>query len=79
MLIVSDLSKIVVVGDAETKSNEAAKEQRQRVRSAPTPTPHSDLAARSVIGDGTKLFVNGKERKIGKKSQYLLDMLTLED
>jgi hypothetical protein len=29
--------------------------------------------------NGTVLLVNGKERKIGKKSQYLLDMLTLED
>ncbi len=29
--------------------------------------------------EGTVLVVNGKERKIGKKSQYLLDMLTLED
>jgi hypothetical protein len=29
--------------------------------------------------EGTVLIVNGKERKIGKKSQYLLDMLTLED
>lgn len=32
-----------------------------------------------VRDDGTRLYVNGKERKIGKKSQYLLDMLTLED
>jgi hypothetical protein len=29
--------------------------------------------------EGTVLIVNGKERKIAKKSQYLLDMLTLED
>jgi hypothetical protein len=27
--------------------------------------------------NGTHLFVNGKERKMGKKSQYMLDMLTL--
>lgn len=33
----------------------------------------------SVPQNGTVLYVNGKERKIGKKSQYLLDMLTLED
>ena len=33
----------------------------------------------NVRNDGTRLYVNGKERKIGKKSQYLLDMLTLED
>lgn len=32
-----------------------------------------------VRDDGTRLYVNGKERKIGKRSQYLLDMLTLED
>lgn len=30
-------------------------------------------------GDGTHLVVNGQVRKIGKKSHYLLDMLTLPE
>lgn len=34
---------------------------------------------KQISNEGTFLIVNGKERKIGKKSQYLLDMLTLED
>ncbi|NDG30415.1 hypothetical protein EB118_10120 [bacterium] len=29
--------------------------------------------------DHHTLIVNGKEKKIGKKSQYLLNMLTLDD
>jgi len=38
------------------------------------PEPISDLPT-----DGTHLIVNGKPRKMGKKSAYLLDMLTLEN
>lgn len=34
---------------------------------------------RAVPREGTALYVNGQRRKIGKKSQYLLDMLTLDD
>ena len=29
--------------------------------------------------EGTKMVVNGKEMKIGKKSPYLLDMFTIDD
>lgn len=37
-------------------------------------------ARQQTVAPGeTKLFVNGQERKIGKKSQYLLDMLTLPE
>lgn len=39
-----------------------------------------------LVGDGVAahpreavLIVNGKEKRIGKKSQYLLDMLSLEE
>lgn len=80
MLILSDPSKIVVVGGEVDAKPRAPVEERQPIRFGPSTTPaHSELATRSLLGDGTKLFVNGKERKIGKKSQYLLDMLTLED
>jgi hypothetical protein len=105
MIIVSDASKIVVVGgevearpkaapraekppmklvvlggEIEPKSRAAMREEQDSIRFGPSNSPiRSELATRSLIGDGTKLFVNGKERKIGKKSQYLLDMLTLED
>lgn len=34
---------------------------------------------RGVASADSKLVVNGKERKIGRKSNYLLDMLTLDD
>ncbi len=34
---------------------------------------------RLVPSSGTVLFVDGKPRKMGKKSQYLLDMLTLDE
>lgn len=32
-----------------------------------------------TLDSGTRLIVNGQERKIGKKSHYLLDMLTLPE
>ena len=71
-IIISDASKLVIKPAAEP----------QIVTAPPRPQEEavaSSIAAKAVIGDGTRLFVNGKERKIGKKSQYLLDMLTLED
>ena len=34
---------------------------------------------RPKITDGHKLVVNGKERTIGRKSQYLLDMMIIDD
>ncbi len=40
---------------------------------------NTEIPIRTISKEGAVLIVNGKERKIGKKSQYLLDMLTLED
>jgi hypothetical protein len=34
---------------------------------------------RPKITDGHKLVVNGKEKTIGRKSQYLLDMMIIDD
>ena len=36
-------------------------------------------AKQEVPKEGAHLVVNGEVRKIGKKSQYLLDMLTLPE
>jgi hypothetical protein len=36
-------------------------------------------AKQDVPKEGAHLVVNGQVRKIGKKSQYLLDMLTLPE
>ncbi len=49
------------------------------IKEQPKKQTHVQEQSRIVPKEGTKLYVNGKERKIGKKSQYLLDMLTLED
>lgn len=39
----------------------------------------SAVTDRHVPKEGAALYVNGQRRTIGKKSQYLLDMLTLDD
>jgi len=71
-IIVSDPSKFVVGNTApQTTSQPVKNSGPYMVPSLPTNKP--------VSSDGTRLYVNGKERKIGKKSQYLLDMLTLDD
>jgi len=36
-------------------------------------------ALRGVASDEASLLVNGKQKSIGRKSKYLLDMLTLDD
>jgi len=63
-IIITDATKLVV-GQQQQQSNTSQQTDHYR-RS-------------NVRDDGTRLYVNGKERKIGKRSQYLLDMLTLED
>ena len=64
-IILTDATKLVVEGNKQ-QANTGNQDQP----GLSTLHPH---------GRGTVLLVNGKERKIGKKSQYLLDMLTLED
>lgn len=67
-LIIADATKLIVKNQS---SAEKIREDNNKVR--------SQITDRFVPKEGTKLYVNGKERKIGKKSQYLLDMLTLDD
>ena len=62
--------KMVVAG---TEDKEAVRQQNNQVRT------HIDAQDRLVPREGTVLYVNGKRRTIGKKSQYLLDMLTLDE
>lgn len=69
-IIINDPSKFIV-GSAP---------QQQPAAPRPAHRPASARPAQEQVNpDGTRLYVNGKERKIGKKSQYLLDMLTLDD
>ena len=56
----------VAARDALTKENEALRKQLIETK-------------QQQQGDGTHLVVNGQVRKIGKKSHYLLDMLTLPE
>lgn len=56
--------------------NIVVKEGKQQ-KVSPQTVPEKKV--NNIPSEGTVLIVNGKERKIGKKSQYLLDMLTLED
>jgi hypothetical protein len=52
--------------------NVVVKKQQYKREVEPKPPPQE-------VNEGAVLIVNGKRKKIGKKSQYLLDMLTLED
>jgi hypothetical protein len=63
-IILTDASKLVV---ADRQPQKQAEEKEPQ------------LTSLHPLSKGTVLLVNGKQRKIGKKSQYLLDMLTLED
>jgi len=69
-IIVTDASRLIIKN--QRNSEDELRKENQRLR---------DHANQQYAGrDGeTRLYVNGKERRIGKKSQYLLDMLTLED
>lgn len=69
-IIVTDATRLIVKN--QRNSEDELRKENQRLR---------DHANQQYAGrDGeTRLYVNGKERRIGKKSQYLLDMLTLED
>lgn len=62
--------KLVVAG---TEDKEALRQQNNQART------NIEAHERLVPREGTALYVNGKRRTIGKKSQYLLDMLTLDD
>jgi hypothetical protein len=46
-----------------------------------TPPPRKIVKQkpRPKITDGHKIVVNGKEKTIGRKSQYLLDMMIIDD
>lgn len=45
---------------------------------AETSSP-KDVVADAVATDQPVLIVNGKAKKVGKHSSYLLDMLTIEE
>ena len=68
---------IILTGDKSqitTSSKLTAEnaELRKKLRDA-------EIALNNRFSSGTQLIVNGQERKIGKKSHYLLDMLTLPE
>ena len=65
------LGKLVVTGNVEDKGpNSRLVNQSEK----PAITKEADTS-----NQGHVLVVNGKEKKISKKSAYLLDMLTLDD
>ena len=66
-IILSDPSKLIV------KSHERARVPLTFAQGGGRPPPVV------VPPRCAKIYVNGKERVIGKKSQYLLDMLTIEE
>jgi hypothetical protein len=68
-IIVTDATRLVVKNQQRLPQEEDLRRENQRLREQLYPGRDGE----------TRLYVNGKERKIGKKSQYLLDMLTLED
>lgn len=63
----------VVVPPALVAENEALRKQLRDAQIA------LEEKQKETPPDGTRLIVNGQERKIGKKSHYLLDMLTLSE
>ena len=62
---------IILSGNISSKS---VKTQPQQRVSMPVVRP-----AAVQSSDDHTLIVNGQKKSIGKKSQYLLDMLTLDD
>jgi len=72
-IILSDPSKFII------KSKETSVEQPESKKSLSQRVIDRSLPNALIPKTGTKLYVNGKERTIGKKSQYLLDMLTIDD
>lgn len=68
---------ILNIGQLVVKGEERKEITRQINNAARTQT--EVIEGRLVPREGTALFVNGQRRTIGKKSQYLLDMLTLDD
>ena len=62
---------------------------RERIAPAKQPEPAKQMSNRrffiekkksnGVASKDTTLVVNGKQKSIGRKSHYLLDMLTLDD
>jgi hypothetical protein len=60
-----------------------------KTKVSPQPDPETQILTRrfviepkktnGVASQDTALVVNGKQKSIGRKSHYLLDMLTLDD
>lgn len=74
---------VVKIAEAAKKS-EPQQITRTVVENDPvdmTPPPRKIVKQkpRPKITDGHKLVVNGKEKTIGRKSQYLLDMMIIDD
>jgi hypothetical protein len=69
-IIVTDATRLIVKNQSNSEDDLRIENQRLR--------DHANQLYAGRNGE-TRLYVNGKERRIGKKSQYLLDMLTLED
>lgn len=78
--VVVDISKVA----ENAKKSQPQQVTRTIVEDDPvdmTPPPRRIVKQkpRPKITDGHKLVVNGKEKTIGRKSQYLLDMMIIDD
>lgn len=79
-LILSSTAQVVISQSPQTtKAKPVVVEQKPTINVGQSMAKQITENQKPRINTGTQLFVNGKERKIGKKSQYLLDMLTLEE
>lgn len=67
-LIANNITVTTNSGDIKEKINLSIAEKKEQI-----------VTNEDINKDHAILVVNGKNKKIGKKSQYLLDMLTLDD
>lgn len=67
-LIANNITVTTNSGEIKEKINLSITEKKEQI-----------VTNEDINKDHTILVVNGKNKKIGKKSQYLLDMLTLDD
>lgn len=79
--VLIDVTKINEKNTQQPASQEVARvvDEENPVDMTPPARRIVKQKPRPKITDGHKLVVNGKEKTIGRKSQYLLDMMIIDD
>jgi hypothetical protein len=79
--VVIDVTKINEKNTQQSTPQEVARtvDEENPVDMTPPARRIVKQKPRPKITDGHKLVVNGKEKTIGRKSQYLLDMMIIDD